>query len=176
VVDDQLKAAGILASIIESENQLASSVLLQSMKGSIYKTLYCSACTNEGRYEDAQKEEFYQHAVAAFQFLTNRKVNRWAHVKSELRMHAEGGEEDLMMAMSKPNDDLSQIQAQVNLLILSFLGLSERPPAKRCACAFSDRTLHSRMPMDPAHVRLKLLHACDQWHSSRESTALTVAS
>jgi hypothetical protein len=31
------------------------------------------------------------------------------------------------------------------------------------------------MPLDPTHVRLKLLHACDQWHSSRETTALTVA-
>jgi hypothetical protein len=29
------------------------------------------------------------------------------------------------------------------------------------------------MPLDPTHVRLKLLHVCDQWHSSRESTALT---
>jgi hypothetical protein len=28
--------------------------------------------------------------------------------------------------------------------------------------------------LDPTHVRLKLLLACDQWHSSRESTALTV--
>jgi hypothetical protein len=31
------------------------------------------------------------------------------------------------------------------------------------------------MSLDPTHVRLKLLHACDQWYSSRESTALTVA-
>jgi hypothetical protein len=37
-------------------------------------------------------------------------------------------------------------------------------------CAFSDRILHSKMPLDPTHVRLKLLHACDQWHSSREPT------
>ena len=29
-------------------------------------------------------------------------------------------------------------------------------------CAFSDRNLHPRMPLDPAHVRLKLLHACGQ--------------
>jgi hypothetical protein len=29
------------------------------------------------------------------------------------------------------------------------------------------------MQLDPTHVRLKLLHACDQWHSSRESTTLT---
>jgi hypothetical protein len=42
-------------------------------------------------------------------------------------------------------------------------------------CAFSGRNLHSRMSLDPTHVRLKLLHACDQWHSSQESTALIVA-
>jgi hypothetical protein len=30
------------------------------------------------------------------------------------------------------------------------------------------------MPLDPTYARLKLLHACDQWHSSRESTALTI--
>ena len=29
------------------------------------------------------------------------------------------------------------------------------------------------MPLDPTHVRLKLLQACDQWHSSRSSTFLT---
>jgi len=36
-----------------------------------------------------------------------------------------------------------------------------------------DRNLHARMPLDPTHVRLKLLHACDQWHSSRVSTSRT---
>jgi hypothetical protein len=31
------------------------------------------------------------------------------------------------------------------------------------------------MPLDPMHVRLKLLHACDQWHSySQEFTLLPV--
>jgi hypothetical protein len=40
-------------------------------------------------------------------------------------------------------------------------------------CAFSGRNLHSRMPLDPTQVRLKLLHACDQLHSSRASTPLT---
>jgi hypothetical protein len=29
------------------------------------------------------------------------------------------------------------------------------------------------MPLDPTHVRLKLLHACDQRHSSRKFTPLT---
>jgi hypothetical protein len=43
-------------------------------------------------------------------------------------------------------------------------------------CAFSDRILHSRMPLDPTHVRFSTLEAnmCDQWHSSRESIALTI--
>jgi hypothetical protein len=34
-------------------------------------------------------------------------------------------------------------------------------------CTFSNRNLHSRMPVVPSSVRLKLLHACDQWHASR---------
>jgi tetratricopeptide (TPR) repeat protein len=50
----------------------------------------------------------------------------------------------------------------------NILGLS-----LRARCAFSDRNLHSRMPLDPMHVRLKLVHACDQWHSSRKSAFLT---
>jgi hypothetical protein len=33
-------------------------------------------------------------------------------------------------------------------------------------CAFSDRNLHSRMPLDPTPARLKLEHACDHCHSS----------
>jgi hypothetical protein len=41
-------------------------------------------------------------------------------------------------------------------------------------CAFSDKQLHSRMPLDPTHVRFNSEHACDQWHSSRGSTPLTV--
>jgi uncharacterized protein YdiU (UPF0061 family) len=49
---------------------------------------------------------------------------------------------------------------------------SEVVPAR---CAISDRILHSRLPLDPTHVRLTLFHACDQCHSSRESTVLTVA-
>jgi hypothetical protein len=44
---------------------------------------------------------------------------------------------------------------------------------EKVRCAFSDRNLHSRMPLDPTHARLKLLHACDQWHSSRVFTPLT---
>jgi hypothetical protein len=53
------------------------------------------------------------------------------------------------------------------------------PPSNGCVCpnngcvrcSFFVRILHTRMPLDPTHVRLKLIHACDQWHSSRESTA-----
>jgi hypothetical protein len=40
-------------------------------------------------------------------------------------------------------------------------------------CAFFDRDLHSMISLDPMPARLKLEHACDQWHSSRESIALT---
>jgi beta-galactosidase/beta-glucuronidase len=36
----------------------------------------------------------------------------------------------------------------------------------RARCAFSDRNLRSRMPLDPTHVRLKLLRASNQWHFS----------
>jgi hypothetical protein len=42
-----------------------------------------------------------------------------------------------------------------------------------CAVRVFDRNLHSRMPLVPTHVRLKLFHACDQWHSSRKFTPLT---
>jgi hypothetical protein len=44
---------------------------------------------------------------------------------------------------------------------------------KEVRCAFSDRNLHSRMPLDPTHVRLKRCHACDKWHSSQMFTFLT---
>jgi aryl-alcohol dehydrogenase-like predicted oxidoreductase len=40
-------------------------------------------------------------------------------------------------------------------------------------CAFFDRNSHSRMPVVPTPARLKLLQACDQWHSSQVSTFLT---
>jgi hypothetical protein len=41
-------------------------------------------------------------------------------------------------------------------------------------CPLFDRKLHSRMPLSfTPLLRLKLLHACDQWHSSRVSTFLT---
>jgi hypothetical protein len=49
-----------------------------------------------------------------------------------------------------------------------------RPDWGSVRCSFSDRILHSRMPLDPTHVRVKLLQACDQWHSSRVSAFLTV--
>jgi hypothetical protein len=45
----------------------------------------------------------------------------------------------------------------------------------KARCAFFGRNLHSRMPLDPRPLllRLKLLHACEQWHSSRVFTPLT---
>jgi hypothetical protein len=38
---------------------------------------------------------------------------------------------------------------------------------------FGRNVLHSRIPLVPTPARLKLLHACYQWHSSRVSTFLT---
>jgi hypothetical protein len=38
---------------------------------------------------------------------------------------------------------------------------------------FSDRNLHSRMPLVLTPARLKFLHVCDQWQSSRVFTHLT---
>jgi hypothetical protein len=49
-----------------------------------------------------------------------------------------------------------------------ILVVQERSGPARCA--FSDRNLHSRMPLVPTHVRLKLLHACGQ---SRPMTFLS---
>jgi hypothetical protein len=43
----------------------------------------------------------------------------------------------------------------------------------RVRCAFLGRNLHSRMSTVPTPARLKLLHASDQWHSSRVFTLLT---
>jgi hypothetical protein len=42
-------------------------------------------------------------------------------------------------------------------------------------CAFFDKIVHSRMPLSFTHLFcLKLLHACDQWHSSQVVTFLPV--
>jgi HrpA-like RNA helicase len=60
------------------------------------------------------------------------------------------------------------------LVWCSSLASSQAPPSNQQAgstalvwCAFFDRNLHSRMPLVPTPACLKLLHACDQWHSSR---------
>jgi hypothetical protein len=39
-----------------------------------------------------------------------------------------------------------------------------------CTVRVSGRNLHLRMPLDLTHVRLKLLHTCDQWYFSRVAT------
>jgi hypothetical protein len=47
------------------------------------------------------------------------------------------------------------------------------PPVARATvrCAVFDRNLHSRIPLRITPLlRLKLLHACDQWHSARMFT------
>jgi hypothetical protein len=45
---------------------------------------------------------------------------------------------------------------------------------KGTVLGFEHENAHSRMLLDPTPARLKLLHACDQWHSSRESIFLPV--
>jgi hypothetical protein len=45
----------------------------------------------------------------------------------------------------------------------------------KARCALYGGKLHSRMSLVPTKpVRLKLLRACDQWHSSRVATFLPV--
>jgi hypothetical protein len=52
--------------------------------------------------------------------------------------------------------------------------LSDPSVSRRVRSAFFDRKLHSRMPLVPTSARLKLLHACDQWNSSRVVAPLPV--
>jgi hypothetical protein len=54
----------------------------------------------------------------------------------------------------------------------SFMGVPAELSLVRCA--FFDSNLQSRMPLSFTPLfRLKLLHACGQWHSSRVFTSLT---
>jgi hypothetical protein len=87
-----------------------------------------------------------------------------------------------------------RIKLEVSTLDSAVLGLGLSGVVARCAfstldsavlglgpsgvvarCAFSDRNLHSRgVPLSFTPLfRLKLLHACDQWHFSRKFTPLT---
>jgi anaphase-promoting complex subunit 8 len=57
-----------------------------------------------------------------------------------------------------------------------YLELKNPPAAieayRRARCSVFDRNLNSRMPLGfTPLLRLKRCHACDQWHSSRVSTA-----
>jgi hypothetical protein len=55
---------------------------------------------------------------------------------------------------SATGDDATAISITIPLPIgMAFEG--------NARCEFSDRNLHSMMPLDPTHVRLKLCHACD---------------
>jgi hypothetical protein len=82
-----------------------------------------------------------------------------------------------LVAMQKVNDlegyavstDF-QISVINQTLALGSVKIADKLSAR---CAFSDRNSHSRMPLDPTHVRLKLLHACDQWHSFQKFRSLT---
>jgi C-terminal processing protease CtpA/Prc len=66
----------------------------------------------------------------------------------------------------KPGSSAAIADVRSGDVILEIHGVN----VEEVRCAFSDRDLHSRVSLDPTHVRLKLLHACDQWHSSRAST------
>jgi hypothetical protein len=65
---------------------------------------------------------------------------------------------------------LNELKAR---LLLLQVRLSSRPG--RVRCAFLGRNLHSRMPLIPSPTRLKLLHACDQWHSSATHSSYRLA-
>ena len=54
----------------------------------------------------------------------------------------------------------------------ALAGHPDGPDIVKARCAFSDTNLHSRMLSDRTYVRLKLFHACDQWHSSLAATPL----
>jgi kinesin family protein 6/9 len=58
-----------------------------------------------------------------------------------------------------------------------FIGDTNRmiaeTPMNQVRCAFFGINLYSRMPLVPTPARLKLLHACDQYHSSWVFTPLT---
>ena len=56
--------------------------------------------------------------------------------------------------------------------VLLCEGLGHWDAAARAVCSFGQK-LQSRISLVPTPARLKLLHACDQWHSSRVFTPLT---
>jgi hypothetical protein len=79
----------------------------------------------------------------------------------------------ILVTQHSGDDDHDGISSTARLLPLKT-SLPQHKVEFLVRCAFSDIILHSMMPLDPTHVRLWLLHACDQWHSSREYTALIV--
>jgi hypothetical protein len=85
---------------------------------------------------------------------------------------------DLRMPKSEPTDklctwcmDVSRWQGSCMDDHRLQLHFAERA-VDSTVCVF-DRKVHLRMLLVPTPARLKLLQACDQWHSSLVSTFLT---
>jgi chromosome segregation ATPase len=73
--------------------------------------------------------------------------------------------------LTNVTEQLEQMKSTSRIATENEYAMSQELTSVRCA--FSDRHFHSRMPLDPRHVRLKRT-ACDQWHSSRKFTLLPV--
>jgi hypothetical protein len=72
--------------------------------------------------------------------------------------------------------DFNNVSAELLAILKNeeVLAVSDDPlGVEAVRCVFFGRNLHSRMPLVPTPARLKLLQACDQWHSSRMSNFLT---
>jgi hypothetical protein len=67
-------------------------------------------------------------------------------------------------ACAEVNDDIVD-------MLLAMDGIDINTPTVRCA--LFDKRFHQRMPLVPPLALLKLLLACDQWHSSRVFAPLT---
>jgi hypothetical protein len=80
-----------------------------------------------------------------------------------------GGMFDKMGAQAQAVEDAVKAKATEAFAARAADGWIDVCGDQSVRCAFSDRNLHSRMPLDPARIE----HVCDQWHSSRVSTPLT---
>jgi hypothetical protein len=68
----------------------------------------------------------------------------------------------------------SLLFSSTDLVTWAFKSVFWKGPYHGVRCAFFRQPLRSRMPLVPTPARLKLLQACDQWHSSRVVTLLLV--
>jgi hypothetical protein len=81
---------------------------------------------------------------------------------------------DILTTLVKglPNKPITCKVRCASLSISQPLLATNKPITCKVRCAFSDRILHSKMPLVSTFVGLTLLHACDHWHSSRVFTLL----